>query len=89
MKSINGYKYTTEQEAINAVKACNSYYGIPKSATDVTQNWCSYNYSEPDNFYYITFDESLQPVLGETIEFEITVIDEQEGESWFIFKEMG
>jgi hypothetical protein len=27
----NGYKYTTEQAAINAVKACNDYWGIPKS----------------------------------------------------------
>ena len=74
---MQGYKYTTEQSAINAVKACNAYYGIPKSETDVTQNWCSYTYSEPDAFWYITFDKSLEPILGEPTEFEITVIEQE------------
>jgi hypothetical protein len=72
---MQGYKYTTKQDAINAVKACNDYYGIPKSATDVTQNWCAYSYSELDDFWYITFDVSLQPILGEPIDFEITQND--------------
>jgi len=66
-----GYKYNTEQEAITAQKSCNAYYGIPKSETDVTQNWCDYSYSE--NFCYIIYDESLQPILGEPIEFEIII----------------
>jgi hypothetical protein len=67
----NGYKYTTEQAAINAVKACNDYWGIPKSPEGVTQNWCSYRYAklnEPQ-FWYIVFDESLRPILGTPKEF--------------------
>ena len=69
---MKGYKFNTEQEAINAQKSCNAYYGIPKSETDVTQNWCSYEYSQLDAFWYIVYHESLQPILGEPIEFEIT-----------------
>jgi hypothetical protein len=66
----NGYKYYTEQAAINAVKACNDYYGIPKSPEGVTQNWCSYSYDQ-DNFWYIVFDESLRPILGTPKEFTV------------------
>lgn len=65
-----GYKYNTESEAITAQKSCNAYYGIPKSEKDVTQNWCSYEFSE--TFWYIAYHESLQPILGNPIEFKIT-----------------
>lgn len=71
MQSINGYKYTTETEAINAQQACNAYYGIPKSPEDVTQNWCGYNY-DISGFWYIVYDESLLSILGEPIEIQIT-----------------
>ena len=65
-----GYKYNTEQEAINAQKSCNTYYGIPKSENNITQNWCSYSYS--DVFWYIIYDESLKLILGTPIEITIT-----------------
>jgi len=68
-----GYKYNTEIEAINAQKSCNTFYGIPKSKNDVTQNWCSYEFSETDNFWYIVYDESLEPILGKPIEFDIAI----------------
>jgi len=71
MELLKGYKYTTEIEAIDAQKACNAYYGIPKSPEDVTQNWCGYNY-DISGFWYIVYDESLLPILGEPIEIEIT-----------------
>ena len=73
MASTKGYKYTTEQAAINAVKACNDYYGIPKSPEDVTQNWCSYSYANLNypKFWYIVFDESLRPILGTPKEFTV------------------
>jgi hypothetical protein len=70
MASTKGYKYNTEEEAITAQKICNAFYGIPKSETDVTQNWCSYEFSE--NFLYIVYHESLEPILGEPIEFQLT-----------------
>ena len=71
---VNGYKYTTEQEAIDAREACDTYYGIPVSPDDVTQNWVEYETASLDTpiFYYITFDESLKVVLGEPTDFEVT-----------------
>lgn len=72
---ITGYKYTNEQDAIAAREQCDSYYGIPVSTEDVTQNWVDYQTANLDNpiFYYITFDESLKVVLGEPETFEVTI----------------
>ena len=71
---VNGYKYNTEQEAINAREACDTYYGIPVAPDDVTQNWVEYQAANLDNpiFYYIRFDESLKVVLGNPTDFEVT-----------------
>ena len=73
MAFINGYKYTTEVEAIAAQTQCDTFYGIPKTPTDITQHWVNYNFAELNEpqFYYITFDESLLVVLGTPIEFEV------------------
>jgi hypothetical protein len=73
MAYINGYKYTTEQEAKAAQKQCDAFYGIPKTPTDITQHWIGYNFAELNEpqFYYITFDESLIPILGQPTEFEV------------------
>lgn len=70
---IKGYKYTTEQEAINARELCDAYYGIPVAPDDVTQNWVDYQFAELNTpqFWYIVFDESLTPVLGTPSEFEV------------------
>lgn len=70
---VTGYKYTNEQDAINARETCDAYYGIPVSPNDVTQNWVDYqtaNLNDPI-FYYITFDDSLEVVLGEPSIFEV------------------
>jgi hypothetical protein len=71
---IEGYKYTTEQEAINARKQCADYYGLPKSPEDVTQYWVDYEEASLNTpiFWYIIFDESLEIVLGQPISFEVT-----------------
>lgn len=73
MASIKGYKYTTEQDAINACEACDAYYGIPVSADDITQNWVDFQYAELNTpkFWYIIYDDSLLPILGQPIEFEV------------------
>ncbi len=73
MAFIKGYKYTTEQDAINAREACDTYYGIPVNPDDITQNWTEYQIADLNNpiFYYIIFDETLQPILGEPINFEV------------------
>ena len=71
---IIGYKYTNEQDAINAREQVDAYYGIPVSPEDITQNWVDYNTANLDNpiFWYIIFDESLEVVLGNPITFDVT-----------------
>jgi hypothetical protein len=73
MEFIKGYQYTTEQEAINARELCDTYYGIPVTPDDVTQNWVDYQFAELNKpqFWYIVFDESLTPILGTPTEFEV------------------
>lgn len=70
---ITGYKYDTEQQAIDAREMCDSYYGIPVSPDDITQNWVEYCFAELNNpvFWYIIFDDSLLPILGNPIKFEV------------------
>jgi hypothetical protein len=72
---INGYKYTNEQDAINARKQCADYYGLPVAPEDVTQYWVDYETAELDNpiFWYIEFDESIRVILGDPTEFEVTI----------------
>ena len=73
MPFINGYQYPNEQDAISAREACDAYYGIPVSPDDVTQNWVDYQFANLNNpqFWYIVFDESLTPILGQPTEFEV------------------
>ena len=73
MQSINGYKYTTENQAIEAKLQCNEYYHIPLNPNDVTQNWVDYQFAELNTppFWYIVYDETLLPVLGTPIEFTV------------------
>ena len=67
-----GYKYTTEVGAINARQLCATYKGLTNPQGD-TLYWVNYNYSQLDNFYYIIYVEELEQVLGQPIEFEITI----------------
>ena len=72
---VLGYKYTNEQEAIDSRKACADYYGIPVAPEDVTQYWVNYETAELDNpiFWYIKYDESIVPILGQPTTFEVTI----------------
>jgi hypothetical protein len=69
---MQGYKYTTEQEAIAARAQAATYMGLPNPQGD-TLYWVNYNYSELDSFYYIQWVEGLEAVLGEPTEFTITI----------------
>ena len=73
MQSIKGYKYTTENQAIEAKLQCNEYYGIPLNPNDVTKNWVDYQFAELNTppFWYIVYDETLLPVLGTPIDFTV------------------
>jgi hypothetical protein len=71
--TVTGYKFTTEQDAITAREACDTYYGIPVSPDDVTQNWVDYQFADLNDpqFWYIRYDQSLEVVLGQPEEFEV------------------
>lgn len=71
--TITGYKYTNEQDAINARKQCADFYGLPKSPEDETIYWVDYIEATENIpvFYYIIFDESIRNILGEPITFEV------------------
>jgi hypothetical protein len=72
---VKGYKYLSEQDAINAREACDAHYGIPVSPDDITQNWIDYKVAELDNpiFWYITHDDSLDVVLGNPETFDVEI----------------
>jgi hypothetical protein len=69
-----GYQYFIEQEAIDARKQCADYYGLPKSPEDETIYWVDYNTAQLDTpiFWYIIFDESIEMILGQPTEFNVT-----------------
>lgn len=67
-----GYKYNTEQEAINAKMLGASYKNLPNPKGD-TLYWFDYNYSKLEGFWYIEHLEGVEVVLGQPIEFEITI----------------
>lgn len=71
---VTGYKFNTEQDAIDARKQCADYYGLPKTPTDITLYWVDYNTAELDTpiFWYITFDESIEAILGTPTTFNVT-----------------
>jgi hypothetical protein len=70
---IKGYIFNNEQDAINARELCDAFYGIPVAPDDVTQNWVEYTFAELNTpqFWYIVYDESLLPILGQPVEFEV------------------
>ena len=70
-----GYKYTTETEAIAARQSAATYMGLPVPNGE-TIYWVNYNYSDLDGFYYITYVEGLEAVLGEPIDITITPHEE-------------
>jgi hypothetical protein len=73
---MQGYKYTTETEAIAARKAAADYMGLPKNPNDTTIYWVNYSYSDLDGFWYITYVEGLEAVFGEPSDITITPHEE-------------
>lgn len=71
MQFIKGYLFASENDAIQARERCDVHYGIPVNPNDITQHWCDYQYAALQRFYYIIFDESLLPILGEPQDIQI------------------
>ena len=72
---MQGYIYNTETEAIAARQAAADYMGLPVPGGE-TLYWVNYNYSELDGFYYITYVDGLEAVLGEPSDITITPHEE-------------
>lgn len=70
---IIGYKYDTEQDAIDARKQCADYYGLPVTPEDITKFWVDYQFASLNDpiFWYITYDNSLDNILGQPTEFDV------------------
>lgn len=73
---MQGYTYNTEEEAIAARKKAADYMVLPKNPSDTTIYWVNYSYSDLDGFWYITYVEGLEAVLGEPSDVTITPHDE-------------
>ena len=73
---MQGYTYNTEEEAIAARKAAADFMGLPKNPNDTTIYWVNYSYSDLDGFYYITYVEGLEAVLGQPTDITITPHEE-------------
>ena len=69
---MQGYKFNTEAEAIQAQLECDTYHKIEIKEGYIAKHWTGYIYSELDGFWYITAHESLVPVLGTPIDITIT-----------------
>jgi hypothetical protein len=67
---MQGYTFQTETEAIAARKQAADYMGLPVPNGE-TLYWVDYIYYERNNFYYITYVDGLEAVLGEPTEFEV------------------
>ena len=72
---MQGYKYTTETEAIAARQAAADYMGLPVPGGE-TLYWVSFQYSDLDGFWYIRHVEGLEAVLGQPTDITITIHDE-------------
>ncbi len=72
---IIGYKYTNENDAIQARQDCADFYGLPKTPEDETIYWVDYNEADLNTpiFWYIAFDESIEQILGEPTTFDVII----------------
>ena len=69
MESFKGYKFNTVEEADLAMQQLNEYYGLPvKNGISIFDER---SYFKIEDFYFLTEDEMLIPVLGDPINFEV------------------
>jgi hypothetical protein len=67
-----GYIYQTETQAIAARQKAADYMGLPMHPNDTTIYWVDYNYSQLDQFWYISHVDGLELVFGQPTEFQIS-----------------
>jgi hypothetical protein len=74
--TVLGWKFMSPQEANDSITRINTYYGVPTSPTNVTQNYTMYIPMDMfgSTFYFLLQRDDLQVVLGEPWEFIINII---------------
>ena len=70
-----GYIFLQEEDAISARSKAASFKGYPIRPDDVTIYWVDYSYSPIENYYYILYDKGIEDVLGDPVEFKVSLID--------------
>jgi hypothetical protein len=73
MRYIKGYKFETEQEVQDVITLCNQHFNIVQSEENITQYYVNYLYDEL-GFFYIKEHISLNDLLGEPNEFQVSDI---------------
>lgn len=68
MESINGYKFKTEEEAIEARQKAADFAGLPVQGGE-TLYWV--DYQKADDFWYIGYVDGLEDVLGKPTKIEL------------------
>lgn len=63
---MRGYRFDTEQLAIDAIQQANAHWGIPVSPEASTQS--AADYFPNDNFFIIPACPEMVPILGEATE---------------------
>jgi hypothetical protein len=73
--NITGYKYTNENDAIQARQDYADFYGLPKTPENETIYWVNYNEADLNTpiFWYIAFDESIEQILGKPTTFDVII----------------
>ena len=73
--TITGYSFNVEAAVIAAKNQARNAHGLPVDQNSVTQEWIDYNisYTEQDeeDFYYVIWDDSLNPLFGQPEQIEI------------------
>jgi hypothetical protein len=71
MQYIRGYKWNTPEEANADMVKLNEFYGLP--VKDGNSYFSEISYGIINDFYFLSENEMLTPVLGEPIEIEIEI----------------
>ena len=75
---VIGYKYNSEEKAIEARKQCADFYNLPINSIDITKYWVNYKKADLNTpvFWYIQFVETVEETLGAPETFEVTFAHE-------------
>lgn len=73
MASIKGYKFTTKEQANEAMEMLNAEHGLPVDGGLTKFDENSYQLHS-DGFYYIAFDAEWTAILGKTVDIVLPEI---------------